>query len=299
MTSQPHSHKPCIADFQRPHVGGYPFPDCTGIQGSPNRNPRRPGIRRVCSRPISKFHAEPPQAGSDTFRKHPPVCDRTWMQPLLCAARRSDMLPSLHPLFASDSPPLVIGTDYLPILDSPSADLQAPIVFVGYGISDPAAGIDEYAGMDVRNKVVLFLRGKPERYDKPVSHADKVRTARAHGAIGLLTATGPILNAYETRRGVTGRPSAFYGLTEPRERFLEPGSVPHSPSAILGRYQPDSTRPASHLPATHQRKLHSTINDSGCRRCDALDQHPAGRDPSQRHLNRARTGSLRTNMKPS
>jgi hypothetical protein len=46
----------------------------------------------------------------------------------------------------------------------PSAELEASIVFVGYGISDPAGGLDDYAGIDVRNKVVLFLRGKPERY---------------------------------------------------------------------------------------------------------------------------------------
>lgn len=122
----------------------------------------------------------------------------------------------LHLAFTPASPPDQISSDYLPVLDSPSADAQAPIVFVGYGISDPDAGFDEYAGLDVRNKVVLFLRGKPERYSKQVSHADKVHAAHAHEALAYLTATGPILNAYEARRGVTGRPSAFYGLTDPR-----------------------------------------------------------------------------------
>lgn len=122
----------------------------------------------------------------------------------------------LHLAFTSNSPPDQIGPDYLPVLDSPSADVRAPIVFVGYGISDPEGGLDEYAGLDVRDKVVLFLRGKPERYAKQVSHADKVHAANAHGALAYLTATGPILNAYDVRRGVTGRPSAFYGLTDPR-----------------------------------------------------------------------------------
>ncbi len=117
--------------------------------------------------------------------------------------------------FVPDSPPDQIGPDYLPVLDSPSADVHAPVVFVGYGISDPEGGFDEYASLDVHNKVVLFLRGKPERYSKQVPHADKVHTAHAHGALAYLTATGPILNAYETRRGVTGKPSAFYGLTKP------------------------------------------------------------------------------------
>ncbi len=108
-----------------------------------------------------------------------------------------------------------INADYLPVFDSPSADVQGQIVFVGYGIVDPARGIDDYAGVDVANRIVLFLRGKPDHYPKPVSHADKVRLARDHGALAYLTATGPILNPYEARRGVTGKPSAFYGQLPP------------------------------------------------------------------------------------
>ena len=110
-----------------------------------------------------------------------------------------------------------LGSDYLPIFDAPSADIQAQIVFVGYGIVDPAYGIDDYAGVDVNNCIVLFLRGKPEHYPGPVNHADKVRFARNHGALGYLTATGPLLQPYESRRGVTGNPSAFYGQLPPNQ----------------------------------------------------------------------------------
>ena len=108
-----------------------------------------------------------------------------------------------------------IGTDYFPIFDSPSADIHAPVVFVGYGIVDQTQHLDDYADIEVTNCIVLFLRGKPEHYSRPVSHADKVRWAREHGAIGYLTATGPVLNPYEVRRGVTGTPSAFYGQISP------------------------------------------------------------------------------------
>ncbi|MEK7786761.1 MAG: hypothetical protein AAB658_15230, partial [Chloroflexota bacterium] len=108
-----------------------------------------------------------------------------------------------------------LNADYLPVFDSPSADVQGQIVFVGHGIVDPARGIDDYAGVDVANHIVLFLRGKPDQYPKPVSHAGKVRLARDHGALGYLTATGPILNPYDARRGVTGKPSAFYGQLPP------------------------------------------------------------------------------------
>jgi Peptidase family M28 len=108
-----------------------------------------------------------------------------------------------------------LGRDYFPIFDSPSADLQGQVVFVGYGLVDPAQGIDDYAGVDVKNCIVLFLRGKPDHYPSPVSHADKVRFARDRGALAYLTATGPIISPYEIRRGATGRPSAMYGHLSP------------------------------------------------------------------------------------
>jgi hypothetical protein len=110
-----------------------------------------------------------------------------------------------------------LGTDFLPVLDSPSADIRAPIVFVGYGIIDPSVGMNEYDGIDVNNCVVLFLRGKPNHYKGTISHADKVRIAYQKGAVAYLTATGPVLSAYEMRRGLTGQPSAFYGLTSASE----------------------------------------------------------------------------------
>lgn len=105
-----------------------------------------------------------------------------------------------------------LGTDFLPVLDSPSAHARAPIVFVGYGIVDAVAGMNDYAGIDVNNCIVLFLRGKPDHFKGTSTHADKVRIARQKGAVGYLTATGPVLSSYEIRRGVTGQPSAFYGL---------------------------------------------------------------------------------------
>lgn len=110
---------------------------------------------------------------------------------------------------------VTLGTDYLPVFDSPTANAQGRVIFVGYGIVDPARGIDDYAGVDVANRIILFLRGKPDQYPTPVSHADKVRLARDRGALAYLTATGPILNPYEARRGLTGKPSAFYGQLPP------------------------------------------------------------------------------------
>jgi hypothetical protein len=197
----------------------------------------------------------PQDLASDPLAMTNPFPDREGVQSAPVSTMVIDHAPLLHVFLTSDYPAGSIGTDFLPILDSPSADLQASIVFVGHGISDPASGFDEYAGLDVRNKVVLFLRGKPERYDKQISHADKERTARTLGAIGYLTATGPILTSYETRRGVTGRPAAFYGLTDPRQAIPGAWISTALASTILSGSQPDE---ADRL-HTFQRRLNETL----------------------------------------
>ena len=75
------------------------------------------------------------------------------------------------PLFristASNSLSQQLGTDYLPILDAPSADVRGPIVFVGYGIIDVAQGIDDYAGVDTTNAIVLFSVAHPRTTREP------------------------------------------------------------------------------------------------------------------------------------
>ena len=106
---------------------------------------------------------------------------------------------------------LEIGVDFLPVLShAPPVLLTCPVIFVGYGIVDPSHGIDEYAGLSVTGKAVLFLRGQPKIYAGRVTHRDKVRTARARGARAYLTVTGPIMAPYEQRRGMSRNPMGFY-----------------------------------------------------------------------------------------
>lgn len=47
--------------------------------------------------------------------------------------------------------------------------IDAEVVFVGYGISAPEKGLDEYAGVDVRGKVALVLTGSPKDAPTPAS----------------------------------------------------------------------------------------------------------------------------------
>ncbi len=145
--------------------------------------------------------------------------EREWTQAGPISVHRIEEHPVLKLSLSHDHSSLLLGPDFLPILDSPPADIRAPIIFVGYGLVNPDLGYDEYAGVDVRNAIVLFLRGKPDGYLGPSAHADKERIAKTKGAAGYLTTTGPLLTAYERKRGVTGRPSAFYSHTPDPDRL--------------------------------------------------------------------------------
>ena len=48
---------------------------------------------------------------------------------------------------------------------TPTVDVDAPIVFVGYGVTAPEFGWNDYAGVDVKGKVILCIVGDPPSND--------------------------------------------------------------------------------------------------------------------------------------
>ncbi|MCX8159611.1 MAG: M28 family peptidase [Candidatus Saccharicenans sp.] len=94
--------------------------------------------------------------------------------------------------------------EYFPGGTSASGEITAEVVYVGYGITAPELGYDDYQGVDVRGKIVLMENEVPFSPDKdpetfrkwrPYSfHQYKLKNAAAHGAKGLLYYYGPICN---------------------------------------------------------------------------------------------------------
>jgi len=94
--------------------------------------------------------------------------------------------------------PLTYGEDYT-VSDQglrAAADVHAPIVFVGYGVVAPEFGWNDYAGVDVKGKVVLCIVGDPPS-DDPKFFGGKAMTyygrwtykfeeAARQGAVGAL-----------------------------------------------------------------------------------------------------------------
>ncbi|MEG3164488.1 M28 family metallopeptidase [Sphingomonas sp. PB2P19] len=94
--------------------------------------------------------------------------------------------------------PLVFGTDYVPAANPAKAEtsVSAPIVFVGYGIDAAQYSQTDYAGVDVRGKIVAFFSGAPARLGGEEraffgSAGTKARAAAAHGAIATITLENP------------------------------------------------------------------------------------------------------------
>ena len=87
------------------------------------------------------------------------------------------------------------GSDFAvrPSLTQQQRSIDAPLVFAGHGISDPRLGIDDYAGLDVRGKVVVVLDGTPPGLPTEVSahlNSYKPVIAAAKGAVGLVQISG-------------------------------------------------------------------------------------------------------------
>jgi Zn-dependent M28 family amino/carboxypeptidase len=63
------------------------------------------------------------------------------------------------------------------------------VVFLGYGVSATEQKHDDYANLDVHNKIVLIASGVPKGVDdaKLSPEQEGERAARAHGAAGVLT----------------------------------------------------------------------------------------------------------------
>jgi hypothetical protein len=74
--------------------------------------------------------------------------------------------------------------------NEPRLDISAPMVFVGYGIENKRLGINDYAGLDVKGKIVVTLRGFPKGMpSEEAAHlaATKRQAAQAHGAIAMIS----------------------------------------------------------------------------------------------------------------
>jgi PA domain len=82
---------------------------------------------------------------------------------------------------------LALARDWTPHGGSLAGDVTGDVVFAGYGATLADAGYDDYAGVDVRGKVVLALDGAPPHLTgSGAGRLDKLVAAKRQGVAALL-----------------------------------------------------------------------------------------------------------------
>jgi len=76
----------------------------------------------------------------------------------------------------------------------PAPHVEAPMVFIGYGLQVPEAKHDDLAGVDLKGKVALLMTGGPSTIPGPLlAHYTNTRWSylKASGAIGVVSIQNP------------------------------------------------------------------------------------------------------------
>jgi len=105
--------------------------------------------------------------------------------------------PNILNSYSDDSKTVFhLGKDYVYRGFTGSADFKLPTAFVGYGISQPEIGYDDYKNIDVTDKVVIAFKYNPKWKIENENWTDgsprnKARMAFEHGAKGILFVSTP------------------------------------------------------------------------------------------------------------
>src|SRR5579863_4906134 len=113
---------------------------------------------------------------------------------------------------------LKINQDFVPFSFSSSAQVSGPVVFAGYGTTADEFQYDDYAGLDVKDKIVVVLRYEPSGFAEKGGHQGltqhsqlitKAINARNHGAKAVVVINGKLGDGEEdllTRFGSVSGP---------------------------------------------------------------------------------------------
>src|ERR1022692_2546224 len=169
---------------------------------------------------------------------------------------------------------LKIDRDFVPFSFSASGQAAAPLVFAGYGATADEFHYDDYAGLDVKDKIVVVLRYEPSGFaEKSGNHGltqhsqliTKAINARNHGAKAVVVLNGKLGDGEEdllTRFGsVSGPENVGIVIVQVKNAVSESWfqSAGKSLKGVQGQIN-SATKPASFaFPDTLHLSLHIDI----------------------------------------
>jgi Zn-dependent M28 family amino/carboxypeptidase len=159
-----------------------------GDDNMEGRNTGSEGLKRAEAYVVEQVKADGLQpAGTDGY-----------YQPVKFISRRILESDSSLALFhEGKSDPLSFETDaYFINRISQAPKIDAPLVFVGWGLDIPEKGYDDLQGLDLKGKVAVYLSGFPAEVPGPLgSHYSSVRerwsALKKAGAIGIIFIPNP------------------------------------------------------------------------------------------------------------
>ena len=113
---------------------------------------------------------------------------------------------------------LGLNRDFVPFSFSASGRVEGTVVFAGYGATAPEFQYDDYAGLEVKDKIVLVMRYEPSGFADRAGHQGltqhsqvitKAINAKNHGAKALILVNGKLGDGEEdllTRFGSVSGP---------------------------------------------------------------------------------------------
>lgn len=125
----------------------------------------------------------------------------TYFQAVPLRSSRPDETKTVLTLTHTGKSPenLVFRKDYISGGDPVRADsnVEAPVVFVGGGVTAPEQAYDDYKGVDVKGKIVALLPEAPNFESSLKAHYSsfevKAKIAVDHGAVGVIVLTDPVM----------------------------------------------------------------------------------------------------------
>jgi Zn-dependent M28 family amino/carboxypeptidase len=104
---------------------------------------------------------------------------------------------SLALVGAGRTQPLTLGEQaFFSTRFAPAPKIDAPLVFVGYGLDIPEQSYDDLEGLDLRGKIAVVFTGSPAEIPSALSahyqsRAERWKVLKAAGAIGLISIPNP------------------------------------------------------------------------------------------------------------
>jgi Zn-dependent M28 family amino/carboxypeptidase len=145
-----------------------------------------------------------------------------FFQPVQFRSRRLDEAASSLALVTRGTPtPVTLGEQaYFGLRLDPAPRVEAGLVFAGNGLQVPEVGHDDFAGLDVKGKVVVYVVGSPATVPGALSaHYQsawvRAATLRRLGAIGTIAIPNPSSSDVPWARSSANRLNPAMTLAEP------------------------------------------------------------------------------------